>query len=79
MGAFRTQVGLDLCGLEQLPQLLQGCWVACVPEGGRGGKGGTSHEDSGGRNMTRNVWMVTSSSGETQLFALEPHQESKRL
>lgn len=42
MGAFTTQVGEDLCGLEQLAELLQGeaglgCWVACEQEG-EGGK-----------------------------------------
>lgn len=33
----------------------------------------------GVRNMTGNVWMVTSSSGETQLSALEPHREGEGL
>ena len=49
MGAFTTQVGEDLCGLEQLAELLQGeaqaglgCWVACEQEGEGGGGSGMS-------------------------------------
>ena len=48
MGAFRTQVGEDLCGLEQLAELLQGqpgsrvwgVWDVGWLGVGRGGGGG---------------------------------------
>lgn len=46
-GVFTTQVGEDLCGLEQLAELLQGdvglgCWVACEQESEGGGGSGVS-------------------------------------
>lgn len=51
MGAFRIQVGLDLCGLEQLLKLLQRCWVACKQEGGRGGGREGPPMQIGGRGL----------------------------